>query len=224
MIDFKKLEERIGIHFHDRALLKEAFTQKTYSMENNTPSYERLEFLGDSLLNFLVGDYLFSNSDEEEGALTKERAAMVCEAALKRAADDLGLPEFLLKGEELKKDTKFNVPGDDLYEALLGAVYLDQGMSAAQSFVEKTLLTGGPEEAKDYKSRLQEMVQKEHHSNGVDYRCVEIDAHAVGDEDRFEATVYILDRPVASGRGRNKKTAQSRAAAQAIRKLEHGEA
>ena len=224
MIDFKKLEERIGIHFHDRALLKEAFTQKTYSMENNTPSYERLEFLGDSLLNFLVGDYLFSNSNAEEGALTKERAAMVCEAALKRAADDLGLPEFLLKGEELKKDTKFNVPGDDLYEALLGAVYLDQGMSAAQSFVEKTLLTGGPEEAKDYKSRLQEMVQKEHHSNGVDYRCVEIDAHAVGDEDRFEATVYILDRPVASGRGRNKKTAQSRAAAQAIRKLEHGEA
>lgn len=224
MIDFKKLEERIGIHFYDRALLKEAFTQKTYSMENNTPSYERLEFLGDSLLNFLVGDYLFSNSDEEEGALTKVRAAMVCEAALKRAADDLGLPEFLLKGEELKKDTKFNVPGDDLYEALLGAVYLDQGLNAAKSFVEKTLLTGGLEEAKDYKSRLQEMVQKEHHSNGVNYRCVEIDAHAVGDEDRFEATVYILDRPVASGRGRNKKTAQSRAAAQAIRKLEHGEA
>lgn len=224
MIDFKKLEERIGIHFHDRALLKEAFTQKTYSRENNTPSYERLEFLGDSLLNFLVGDYLFSNSDEEEGALTKERAAMVCEAALKRAADDLGLPEFLLKGEELKKDTKFNVPGDDLYEALLGAIYLDQGLNAAKSFVEKTLLTGGPEDAKDYKSRLQEMVQKEHHSNGVNYRCVEIDAHAVGDEDRFEATVYILDRPVASGRGRNKKTAQSRAAAQAIRKLKHGEA
>ena len=224
MIDFKKLEERIGIHFYDRALLKEAFTQKTYSMENNTPSYERLEFLGDSLLNFLVGDYLFSNSDEEEGALTKVRAAMVCEAALKRAADDLGLPEFLLKGEELKKDTKFNVPGDDLYEALLGAVYLDQGLNAAKSFVEKTLLTGGLEEAKDYKSRLQEMVQKEHHSNGVNYRCVEIDAHAVGDEDRLEATVYILDRPVASGRGRNKKTAQSRAAAQAIRKLEHGEA
>lgn len=224
MIDFIKLEERIGIHFNDRTLLKEAFTHKTYSRENNTPSYERLEFLGDSLLNFLVGDYLFSNSDEEEGALTKERAAMVCEAALKKAADDLGLPEFLLKGKELKKDAKFNVPGDDLYEALLGAVYLDQGMSAAKSFVEKTLLTGGPEEAKDYKSRLQEMVQKEHHSNGVDYRCVEIDAQAVGDEDRFEATVYILGRPVASGRGRNKKTAQSRAAAQAIRKLEHGEA
>lgn len=223
MIDFKKLEARIGIHFHDRALLKEAFTHKTYSRENNTHSYERLEFLGDSLLNFLVGDYLFSNTDEEEGALTKERAAMVCEAALKRAADDLGLQEFLLKGEELMKDAKFNVPGDDLYEALLGAVYLDQGMSAAKSFVEKTLYTGGAEEAADYKSRLQEMVQKEHHSNGVAYRCVEIDAHAVGDEDRFEATVYILDRPVASGRGRNKKTAQSRAAAQAIRKLEHGE-
>ena len=142
MIDLKKLEERIGIHFNDTALLKEAFTHKTYSRENNTHSYERLEFLGDSLLNFLVGDYLFSNS----------------------------------------------------------------------------------EEATDYKARLQEMVQKEHHSNGVDYRCVEIDAQAVGDEDRFEARVYILGRPVASGRGRNKKKAQSRAAAQAIRKLEHGEA
>lgn len=224
MIDFRKLEARIGLHFNDMVLLKEAFTHKTYSRENNTHSYERLEFLGDSLLNFLVGDYLFSNSEEEEGALTKERAAMVCEAALKRAADDLGLQEFLLKGEELKRDTKFNVPGDDLYEALLGAVYLDQGMNAAKLFVEKTLLTGSPEETTDYKSRLQEMVQKEHHINGVDYCCVEIDAHAVGDEDRFEATVYILDRPVASARGRNKKTAQSRAAAQAIRKLEHGEA
>lgn len=224
MIDFKELEERIGIHFNDRALLKEAFTHKTYSMENNTPSYERLEFLGDSLLNFVVGDYLFSNSDKEEGALTKERAAMVCEAALKKAAEDLGLQEYLLMGEELKKDTKFNVHGDDLYEALLGAIYLDQGMKVAKSFVKQTLLRGGPEEATDYKSRLQEMVQKEHRSNGVDYRCVEIDACAVGEEDRFEATVYILGRPVASGRGRNKKTAQSRAAAQAIRKLEHGEA
>lgn len=224
MIDFKKLERRIGIEFKDRALLREAFSHKTFARENHIDSYERLEFLGDSLLNFLVGDYLFSNSGDEEGVLTKERAALVCEAALKKAADDLGLKGFLLMGEELKKDTKFNVPGDDLYEALLGAVYCDQGLEAAKSFVEGTLLKDDFKEAADYKSRLQEMVQKEHHSNGVEYRCVEIDAHAVGDEDRFEATVFILGRPVASGRGRNKKTAQSRAAARAIRKTNHGEA
>lgn len=224
MIDFKKLERRIGIEFKDRALLREAFSHKTYGREKNIDSYERLEFLGDSLLNFLVGDYLFSTCGDEEGVLTKERASLVCEAALKKASNDLGLEEFLLMGEELKKDTKFNVPGDDLYESLLGAIYYDKGLEAARSFVERTLLNDAFKEATDYKSRLQEMVQKEYHSNCVEYRCVEIDAHAVGDEDRFEATVFILGRPLASGRGRNKKTAESRAAAQAIRKTDHGEA
>ena len=168
MTSFHQLEARIGIRFKNPALLTEAFSHKTYSKERNTQSYERLEFLGDSLLNFIVGDYLYSHCEEEEGALTKMRADLVCESALKEAAEALDLGSFLLMGEELKKDEKFNIHSDDLYESLLGAIYCD--------------------------------------------------------EDRFEATVYVLGRAVATGRGRNRKTAESAAAAEALRKMDHGEA
>lgn len=224
MTPFHKLEARIDIRFKNPALLSEAFSHKTYSKERNTPSYERLEFLGDSLLNFIVGDYLYSHCDEEEGALTKMRADLVCESALKAAAEALDLGSFLLMGEELKKDEKFNIHSDDLYESLLGAIYCDRGLDAARTFVEKTLLNGRRNFRADYKSLLQEAVQKKYRKNGVDYDLREIDPSAIGEEDRFEATVYVLGRVVARGRGRNRKTAECAAAAEALRKFDHGEA
>lgn len=223
MTSFHELEVRIGIRFKHPHLLIEAFSHKTYSIERNTPSYERLEFLGDSLLNFIVGDYLFAQSDQEEGALTKMRADLVCEGSLKAAAEALGLGEFMLMGEELKKDEKFNVHSDDLYEALVGAIYLDGGLDAARAFVEDTLLNRQIGPKVDYKSRLQEAVQKKYRKNGVTYELKEIDPSALGDEDRFEATVFVLDRALATGRGRNKKTAESHAAKEALRKMNHGE-
>lgn len=224
MTSFHQLEARIGIRFKNPILLTEAFSHKTYSKERNAQSYERLEFLGDSLLNFIVGDYLYSHCDEEEGALTKMRADLVCESALKAAAEALDLGSFLLMGEELKKDEKFNIHSDDLYESLLGAIYCDRGLDAARAFVEKTLLAGRRNFRADYKSLLQEAVQKKYRKNGVDYDLREIDPSAIGDEDRFEATVYVLGRAVAKGRGRNRKTAEGAAAAEALRKMDHGEA
>ena len=224
MTPFHELEARIGIEFKRPQLLIEAFSHKTYSKERNTPSYERLEFLGDSLLNFIVGDYLYTHCEEEEGALTKVRADLVCASALKAAAETLDLGAFLLMGEELKKDEKFNIHSDDLYESLLGAIYCDRGLDAARSFVEKTLLSRQGNFRADYKSRLQEAVQKKYRKNGVDYGLREIDPSAIGDEDRFEATVYVLGRVMATGRGRNRKTAESAAAAEALRKMDHGEA
>lgn len=174
-------------------------------------------------MNFIVGDYLFSSFSEEEGVLTKKRSTLVCETALKQASRDLGLEEFILIGEELKQDKKFNIHGDDLYESLLGAIYCDCGLDAAKHFVERTLLRDPVETVVDYKSRLQEMVQKKYRSNALSYRSSEIDVHAIGEADRFEATVYIQHRPIASGRGRNKKVAESHAAKEAIRRIEHGE-
>lgn len=224
MTPFHELEARIGIEFKRPQLLIEAFSHKTYSKERNTPSYERLEFLGDSLLNFIVGDYLYTHCEEEEGALTKMRADLVCASALKEAAETLDLGAFLLMGEELKKDEKFNIHSDDLYESLLGAIYCDRGLDAARSFVEKTLLSRRGNLRADYKSRLQEAVQKKYRKNGVEYGLREIDPSAIGDEDRFEATVYVLGRVMATGRGRNRKTAESAAAAEALRKMDHGEA
>lgn len=224
MISFHELQARIAIEFKQPQLLIEAFTHKTYSKGRNTPSYERLEFLGDSLLNFIVGDYLYTHFEEEEGALTKMRADLVCAPALKPAAEALDLGSFLLMGEELKKDEKFNIHSDDLYESLLGAIYCDQGLDAARAFVERTLLNRHSNLRADYKSRLQEAVQKKYRKNGVDYTLREIDPSAIGDADRFEATVYVLGRVVATGRGRNRKTAENAAAAEAFRKMDYGEA
>ena len=139
-MNFTVLEEKIGISFKDIALLEAAFTHKTYAKEHNTNSYERLEFLGDSVLNFIVGDYLFHRGRYDEGMLTKYRSAFVREKSLKRAARDLNLADFLLMGNELRRDEKYNVQIDDLYEALVAAIYLDRGFESAKDFVEKTLL------------------------------------------------------------------------------------
>ncbi|MDY3119214.1 MAG: ribonuclease III [Peptoniphilus sp.] len=223
MIQFRLLEERIGLRFKDPTLLREAFTHKTYGKEMDGKSYERLEFLGDSLLNFIVGDYLFTHVKEEEGVLTKMRAALVCEATLKEAANDLELGDFLLMGDELKRDAKFNVHTDDLYESLCGAIYLDRGYDAARDFVEKTLVNGHMTVSEDYKSRLQEEMQKKYRCNVVRYECKEIDSEATGDENRFEATVFVCDEAVAKGCGRNKKGAESQAAKNALRAIDYGE-
>lgn len=222
-MDFTVLEEKIGISFKDKALLEAAFTHKTYAKEHNTNSYERLEFLGDSVLNFIVGDYLFHRGRYDEGMLTKYRSAFVREKSLKRAARDLNLADFLLMGNELRRDEKYNVQIDDLYEALVAAIYLDRGFESAKDFVEKTLLKYDVTIDDDYKSRVQEIMQKRYRDNVLSYRTHEINPAALGDEDRFEAEVWISGKRQAAGRGRNKKSAENSAAEALIEKIDHGE-
>ena len=222
-MDFPILEKKIGIDFNDKSLLKAAFTHKTYAKENNTSSYERLEFLGDSVLNFIVGDFLFHRGVYDEGVLTKYRAAYVREKSLKRAARDLDLADFLLMGEELRRDEKYNVQIDDLYESLVAAIYLDKGFEKAKTFVETTLLHYDVTIDDDYKSRVQEIMQKRYRDNVLTYKTREINPSALGDEDRFEAEVWINNEKLAAGRGRNKKSAENSAAMSLIGKIDHGE-
>lgn len=222
-MDFAILEEKIGIIFNDKSLLETAFTHKTYSKEKNTSSYERLEFLGDSVLNFIVGDFLFHRGQYDEGELTKYRAAFVREKSLKRVARDLNLENFLLMGEELRRDEKYNVQIDDLYESLVAAIYLDKGFMTAKGFVVRTLLQYDVTIDDDYKSRAQEIMQKRYRDNVLNYKTYEINPSALGDEDRFEAEVWVSHEKLATGRGRNKKSAENSAARVLIEKIDHGE-
>ncbi|MDD7363870.1 MAG: ribonuclease III [Peptoniphilus sp.] len=223
-MDWSRLQDIIGVRFKDTSLLAKAFTHKTFAREKHVESYERLEFLGDSLINFIVGDYLFRLDSEDEGTLTKRRAALVCGKALKQAAEALSLNQFLLMGRELKEDEKFNMHSDDLYEALVAAIYLDAGLDEARDFVVRTLIHSDILMEMDYKSKLQETLQKEYRDNVLSYTTREINPHALGDEDRFEASVYVSEKKCATGRGRNKKRAENDAAKHLLRRLDHGQA
>lgn len=222
-MNLSHLQEKIGIRFKDPTLLEKALSHKTFARERGTESYERLEFLGDSLLNFIVGDYLFHRDDEDEGTLTKRRATLVCAKALTEAAKALSLDRFLLMGRELKRDEKFNYHIDDVYESLVAAIYLDAGLNTTRDFVLRTLIEIDLSIEEDYKSRLQEIMQKEYRDNVLAYRTREINPKALHDEDRFEAEVYIANAPRARGRGRNKKRAENDAARRLLLELHHGE-
>ena len=159
----EQLQRRIGHVFRDPHLLVRALTHRSAAASNN----ERLEFLGDGLLNFVVADALYrSRPDSEEGDLTRLRASLVCEDSLAQLAEDLGLGDALVLGGGTLKSGGFRRPPilADALEALLGAVYLDGGFDAARATCEHVLKSAlerlpDAEQLKDAKTRLQEYLQ-----------------------------------------------------------------
>ena len=219
-----ELEQRLGYTFRDQKLLEHALTHSSYANENRKDgltSNERLEFLGDSVLGFVVASYLFETYPERpEGELTKLRAALVCEKSLAAAAAKLKLGAALLlgHGEEHGGGRKSSSITADAMESVLAAAYLDGGLEAASGIIHRLILSAGVPDLQDqdYKTRLQELVQREKNQQ-LSYQLT---GESGPDHDKhFSVAVLLNDKVVGHGEGRSKKHAEQAAAAAAIEKL-----
>ena len=213
----KRVTDALGYTFRDEALLRRALTHPSVGKNDN----QRLEFLGDAVLQYLMSDALYrAHPEEREGALTHRRALMVCEAALSPIAQRLGLGEALLmdKGEELTGGREKPSVLCDTMEAVLAAVYLDGGMEAARGVVERCW-PGEDEVARplqDAKGALQEALQK----NGGESPTYEITGQSGPPHNPvFEAAVYWNGKLLAKGEGKTKKQAEQAAALKAMRAI-----
>ncbi|PYI54231.1 ribonuclease III [Paenibacillus flagellatus] len=226
MKTLKKLQAELGIAFRDPRLLKQAFTHSSYVNEQrtqDTQDNERLEFLGDAVLQLTVSEYLYRTYPERpEGELTKQRASIVCEPSLVQFAErlDFGACVFLGKGEELTGGRTRPALLADVFESFVGALYLDQGLEAVRSFLQAHLFPFLPEDTLlltgDHKTKLQEFAQRRG-MGAVEYRIVEERGPAHDRE--FVSEVWMDERMLGTGSGRSKKDAEQRAASQALARL-----
>ncbi|MFZ4450179.1 ribonuclease III [Salibacterium aidingense] len=217
----------LGLTFDDEKLLIQAFTHSSYVNEHRIRSVydnERLEFLGDAVLELSISQHLFKRfSTMSEGDMTKLRAAIVCEASLANLAEELefGALVFLGKGEEMTGGRKRPALLADVFEAFVGALYLDQGMNAVYTFLEQTIYPkvddGAFSHMMDFKSQLQEHLQKDHQGT-IHYEIKNEIGPAHSRE--FISAVYLNDEVLGEGNGRSKKEAEQHAAQQALSKLE----
>ena len=222
MSKVKKIEEKLGYTFKNGELLLRALTHSSYANENGDYSMcnERLEFLGDSVLSLIVSEHIFKNlPSDQEGELTKLRASLVCEKSLCGFSKELGLGEFLRLGHGEAQNNGRERPSilADAFEAVLAAVYLDGGRKAAEKLVMRFILpkmaATDTEDYRDYKTLLQEIVQKNPEER-LSYRQA---AESGPDHDKlFTVEVYINSNLIGSGTGPSKKKAEQQAARQAL--------
>lgn len=223
---FENFEEKIGIFFEDKALLKQAFTHRSYLNEHRGSKVshnERLEFLGDAVLELIVTRYLYEKyPDKAEGDLTSFRAALVNAVTLSSVAKDIGMNDFMLlsKGEAKDNGRARDTILANAFEAVVGAIYLDRGYDSAKEFIEKNVfhLTESIVKEKlwlDAKSHFQEQAQ-EHNGLTPVYKTVE---ELGPDHDKkFKVAVYIGDELVSGGEGKSKQEAEQNAAQRALEK------
>jgi len=215
-MNIHEFEKEIAHSFAESALLTRALTHSSIGADNN----ERLEFLGDAVLEFLASEYLYArHANLSEGEMTRVRASSVCEGALFSAARDMRLGEFinLSKGEENSGGRRKPSILADAFEALLAAVYLDGGLDAARAFFHK-YVAGLIERAvhgdnKDAKTRLQEILQKD---GAVKIEYAVLGESGLDHEKRFLCAVIVDGRELGRGSGLSKKEAEQHAAAAAI--------
>ena len=203
-----EIEKKIGYTFKDETLLKTALTHPSKSKQN----YQRLEFLGDSILNFLVGEYLFKHSPKQEGELTVLRSHYVAENHLAKCFDEMNLSSDVIKGKSLNGELTSAIKGD-IVEAVIAAIYLDSNLNNARVFVIQKLHIEGFETAENdnYKSQLQELVQ-------ANFKCtMKYETEKV--EDYFQAKFYMDEDLIATGYGKDKTKAEQNCAYVAISKL-----
>jgi len=222
--DISELEERIGYHFNDRSLIATALTHSSFANEqkmNKRADYERLEFLGDSVLEMVSSTFLYKNyPDKKEGEMTKMRASMVCEQALAFCAKDIELAKYIMlgKGEEMTGGRHRDSIVSDVMEAVIGAIYLDGGIEKATNHINKFILNDLEDKQifVDAKSKLQELVQR-NASSTLEYEiCGEIGP----EHDKiFKSRVLIDGQILGEGEGHTKKAAQQQAAYKAVLKL-----
>lgn len=218
--DLGLIEKKIRVKFQNRKLLEEAFTHKSYSIEHNSPTCnERLEFLGDSIISAVVAHWLFKKfPNVDEGRLSKMKSQIVSRNNLSSWSNDfeLGAYLFLSQGEEATGGRKRESLLGNVYEALVGAIFLDQGFETAQRFILRHLAKKKRIVENDFKSKLQEIVQKKYKAPPV-YNVI---AETGPDhEKKFTLEVHIRQRVLGSGEGRSKKEAEQMAAKEALKVL-----
>ena len=216
-----ELEEKIQYRFHNRRLLRQALTHSSYANEqriNRFADYERLEFLGDAVLELVSSDFLFrEEKDMAEGQLTRRRSSIVCEPALAFCARDIALEEYILlgKGEEATGGRRRDSIVSDVMEAVIGAIYLDSGIEEASGFIHRFILSDLEHKQRFYdaKTILQEMIQQEGKET-LHYELLKEEGpeHAK----TFLVEVMLGDQKLGSGSGHSKKAAEQQAAYQAL--------
>lgn len=223
--DIKDLAKSLGIKFDNEEFLLTAMIHRSYLNEHpnwKTDHNERLEFLGDAVLELIVTDYLFRKYSNPEGELTNWRAALVRGITLKEVADQLELGKYLYlsKGEELSGGRERELILANSVEALIGAIYLDQGYAAAEEFIQKYIIAKLPDILKnktyqDAKSHLQEVSQEKFGITPV-YKLV---SESGPDHNKqFVMAAYIGDNEYGQGTGPSKQLAEQEAAAEALHK------
>ena len=220
MVIKMKILDELKVIPNNVDLFYTAFTHTSYCNENkNVESYERLEFLGDKILDFIVSEYLYKNRHIFEGEMTKIRASHVCEDALAEYSLNSHFDEYLRlgRGEELTGGRSKKTILADVFEAFIGALYLDQGMEKTKEFVRDTVIKSinkNEELFNDYKSELQELVQTSKKS--LEYVLVRETGPSHDKE--FEVNVVVENIVYGSGIGKTKKEAEQNAAKDALGK------
>ncbi len=220
IFDVADVEKKIGYSFKDKMLLRKCFTHSSYAYEHSTEDNEVLEFFGDTVIQFIVTEHLFNNSKAEEGKLTKIRAGIVSQEPLQKVFFSLDLANNVLLGEGQQKSKNKNAKlYSSVYEALVAGIYLDGGMEKAKKFVKRTLidrldkLTDKGECDCLYKGKLQEYVQKKK-LGSIAYELLS----KRGPEHLpiFKVAVTLNGSVIATGEGRNKKSAEIQGAKNAL--------
>ncbi len=217
MHDIEQIMETIGYHFHNTDLLEQAFMHSSCINErklNRTECYERLEFLGDAVLELITSEELYRRfPDKREGELTKLRASLVCEYCLAECSRELHYPEFVMlgKGERQSGGADRDSILCDLFESVLGAIYLDGGMEPAREYVQHFLLEDMEHKRLffDAKTNLQELVQK-HDYGAIRYELY--DTKGPEHDKRFYVQLYLGDTPYEKSEGHSIKDAEQKAA------------
>lgn len=218
---FSGFQNRIGYTFKNELLLQQALTHSSMANEEHTGhlgSNERLEFLGDAVLELVSSEFFYRNHpDKPEGDLTRLRASHVCERALAECAGKIDLGDYLLlgKGEEQTGGRKRPSVVSDAMEAVIGAIYLDGGFECAGRFILRFILdeTDKEEEFTDAKTKLQEEVQK---NGGSDLTYELISEEGPDHDKKFTCAVFLDGREIGRGTGSNKKNAEQKAAYEAL--------
>ena len=220
----EKLEEKIGYKFNNKELLKKALTHTSYAYEHNLESNEKLEFLGDSILEFITSDYLFENyKNLREGEMTKVRATVVCEKSLYKVAQKHNFSDFLYLGKSEEKSGGATKPAilADSVEAVIAAIYIDGGLECAKKFIIENLkdeikIASEHVGQKDYKTVLQEKLQE----NGeVKIKYTIIQEIGPEHDKTFEAEVECNGKILETGIGKSKKMAEMEAARKALENI-----
>ena len=223
-MELEKLEENIGYKFKNKSLLKTALTHTSYAYEKKVESNEKLEFLGDSILEFISSEYIYENySKLKEGEMTKVRASVVCEQSLHEVAKAHNFSDFLYlgKSERLSREAVRPAIMADSVEAVIAAIYLDGGIEPVKKFIIENLkdsieIATKHIGQKDYKTVLQEILQK-HGEVHIEYKIIK--ESGPDHEKNFDAEVLCNEKILAKGRGRSKKQAEMDAAKNALENI-----
>ena len=215
-MDFKEFFKKYKIELKNPELMQIAFTHSSYSNEHHTDNYERLEFLGDAVLELVTSEYFYLHTNLKEGDMSKTRASFVCENALATYAKNIGLDKYILVGHGQEGKVNDTILAD-VFESVLGAIYLDCGFQKAKEYADQIILPYIKEGAHflgDYKSLLQEMIQTDRKS--LSYELVRETGPA--HDKTFTVNVIIDGIVYGTGIGKSKKEAEQKAAYDAYQK------